>query len=58
MSFHNIMSAYIRAMLSVDKSFRPPPEAIARIRHELRHREVKIQQQILAIMPLLTYVHA
>lgn len=57
MSFHNIMTAYIRAMLSVDKGFRPPPEAIARVRRELRQREVNIQGQILAIMPLLTCVH-
>lgn len=44
-------------MIPVDPTHKVPRSVIARVHKELKRREIKIQGEIISIMPLLTSVN-
>ena len=53
LAYNTILQAYVRAVLPVDPKQRGKPAVLKRIERELKHRETKMQVQIIEIGPLM-----
>lgn len=51
-----MLQAYVRAVVPADTSVHVPQDAVDTVHNELKKRELKIQGEIVAIMPLMQYV--
>jgi hypothetical protein len=56
LAYNTILQAYVRAILPADPKQRGKPAVLKRIERELKHREAKIQMQIIEIGTLMAYV--
>lgn len=56
LAYNTILQAYVRAVMPADLKYRAKPTVIRRIERELKHREAKMQAQILEMSPLVVYV--
>ncbi|KAH9456904.1 hypothetical protein Pst134EA_020813 [Puccinia striiformis f. sp. tritici] len=50
-----IFQAYVSSTIPIDPSHRPSPRAIQRVQKELMKREIQIQEDITALMPLMMF---
>ncbi|KAF8600286.1 hypothetical protein BDV93DRAFT_476704 [Ceratobasidium sp. AG-I] len=55
LGYNTVLQAYVRATMPADPAYRAPQVALERVEHDLRHREMKLQTQLLEIMPLLMF---
>jgi hypothetical protein len=53
LAYNTILQAYVRAVLPADPKHRGKPVALRRIERELKHREAKMQAQIIELSPLV-----
>lgn len=54
LAYLTLLQAFVRAMIPSDYTLRVPEAAIHRVHNELKRREIKIQGEIIGIMPLLS----
>ncbi|KAF8749522.1 hypothetical protein RHS01_09997 [Rhizoctonia solani] len=47
LGYNTILQAYVRATMPADPAFRAPQAALERVEHDLRHREMKLQTQLI-----------
>jgi hypothetical protein len=53
LAYNTILQAYVRSVLPADPKHQGKPMVLERIQRELRHREAKMQAQIISLGPLL-----
>ncbi|KAG8869598.1 hypothetical protein FRC20_001182 [Serendipita sp. 405] len=58
LAYNTILQAYVRAVLPADPKQRGRPVILRRIERELKHREAKMQMQIIEITPLMAFAAA
>ncbi|CAE6476603.1 unnamed protein product [Rhizoctonia solani] len=58
LGYNTILQAYVRATMPADSAFRAPQAALERVEHDLRHREMKLQTQLIEVMPLLMFANS
>ncbi|CAE6373431.1 unnamed protein product [Rhizoctonia solani] len=58
LGYNTILQAYVRATMPADPAFRAPQAALERVEHDLRHREMNLQTQLIEIMPLLMFANS
>ncbi|KAG8952106.1 hypothetical protein FRC04_005106 [Tulasnella sp. 424] len=58
LAYLTLLQAFVRTMIPVDPTHKVPRSVIARVHKELKRREIKIQGEIISIMPLLTFAAA
>ncbi|CUA67618.1 putative polyketide synthase 3 [Rhizoctonia solani] len=58
LGYNTILQAYVRATMPADSAFRAPQAALERVEHDLRHREMKLQAQLIEVMPLLMFANS
>ncbi|KAF8716570.1 hypothetical protein RHS02_09900, partial [Rhizoctonia solani] len=58
LGYNTILQAYVRATMPADPAFRAPQAALERVEHDLRHREMKLQTQLIEVMPLLMFANS
>ncbi|KAG8908778.1 hypothetical protein FRB99_003016 [Tulasnella sp. 403] len=58
LAYLTLLQAFVRAMIPADPKHKAPEPVFARVVKELKRREMKIQAEIIAIMPLLTFAAA
>ncbi|KAG8934607.1 hypothetical protein FRC01_001708 [Tulasnella sp. 417] len=58
LAYLTLLQAFVRTMIPVDPKHKVPPTVVARVHKELKRREIKIQGEIISIMPLLTFAAA
>lgn len=56
LAYNTILQAYVRAVLPADSKYRCKPSVLKRVERELKHRESKMQNQILELSPLIAFV--
>ncbi|CAE6533569.1 unnamed protein product [Rhizoctonia solani] len=58
LGYNTVLQAYVRATMPADSAFRAPQAALERVEHDLRHREMKLQTQLIEVMPLLMFANS
>ncbi|KAL5632771.1 hypothetical protein ACGC1H_005649 [Rhizoctonia solani] len=58
LGYNTVLQAYVRATMPADSAFRAPQAALERVQHDLRHREMKLQTQLIEVMPLLMFANS
>ncbi|KAG8962337.1 hypothetical protein FRC03_004345 [Tulasnella sp. 419] len=58
LAYITLLQAFVRAVIPADPNHSVPEAAITRVHEELKKREMKIQSEIIGIMPLLTFASA
>ncbi|KAJ1303164.1 hypothetical protein OPQ81_011365 [Rhizoctonia solani] len=58
LGYNTVLQAYVRATMPADSAFRAPQAALERVEHDLRHREMKLQAQLIEVMPLLMFANS
>ncbi|CCA70282.1 hypothetical protein PIIN_04221 [Serendipita indica DSM 11827] len=58
LAYNTILQAYVRAVLPADPKQRAKPVVLKRIERELKHREAKMQAQIIEVSPLMAFAAA
>ncbi|KAG8888780.1 hypothetical protein FRB98_006792 [Tulasnella sp. 332] len=58
LAYLTMLSAFVRAAVPADPSHQVPEQAVARVHKELKKREMQIQGDIIAMMPLIFFSSA
>ncbi|CAE6534018.1 unnamed protein product [Rhizoctonia solani] len=58
LGYNTVLQAYVRATMPADSAFHAPRAALERVEHDLRHREMKLQTQLIEVMPLLMFANS
>ncbi|KAH7337158.1 hypothetical protein B0J17DRAFT_666475 [Rhizoctonia solani] len=58
LGYNTVLQAYVRATMPADSAFRAPQAALERVEHDLRHREMKLQAQLIEVAPLLMFANS
>ncbi|CAE6445071.1 unnamed protein product [Rhizoctonia solani] len=58
LGYNTVLQAYVRATMPADSAFRAPQAALERVEHDLRHREMKLQAQLIEVVPLLMFANS
>ncbi|KAL5492777.1 hypothetical protein ACEPAI_4224 [Sanghuangporus weigelae] len=55
LSYLTLLQAFVRGVMPTDPSRRAPDAAISRVIQELRHRELKLQAELISLRPLVNF---
>ncbi|KAG8964460.1 hypothetical protein FRC03_001776 [Tulasnella sp. 419] len=58
LAYITLLQAFVRAVVPADPSHTVPDRAVETVRKELQRREVKLQRELIEIMPLITFASA
>ncbi|KAL5513531.1 hypothetical protein ACEPAH_3930 [Sanghuangporus vaninii] len=55
LSYLTLLQSFVRGVMPTDPSRRAPDAAISRVIQELRHRELKLQAELISLRPLVNF---